>query len=176
MHPHLSEYALLRPSALRHFLAGFLLLSLASCGGSPFWLPRAHKISIQQGNLITASQLAKVEVGMDRVAVQRLIGSPVAQTPFHESRWDYLYTRGPAGSAIEARRVTLHFEQELLARIDSNRKETSGELPQDSNWWERLFPPRSTEEITNEQLDKLDPEEELGPIDPERDDQIGGPL
>jgi len=117
--------------------------------------------------LITASQLAKVEVGMDRDQVQQLIGSPVTRTPFHDSRWDFLYTRGPAGAAIKARRVTLHFEGERISRIDTNRETTSGELPQDSRWWERLFPPGGNEEITNEQLDKLKPEERLEKLDPD---------
>jgi len=112
---------------------------------------------------------------MGRDQVQQLIGSPVARTPFHESRWDFLYTRGPAGAAIKARRVTLHFEDERISRIDTNRETTSGELPQDSRWWERLFPPGGSEEITNEQLDKLDPEERLDKLDPDIKDEIGGP-
>ena len=116
-------------------------LGLVACGGDPFWLPRAHRITIQQGNLLSERQLSDVAVGMDRNAVRTLLGTPITETPFHENRWDYLYTRGPAGSAIEARRLAIFFENELVAKIDSNATEASGELPEHRNWWERLFPP-----------------------------------
>ncbi len=116
-------------------------LLIQSCGGDPFWLPRAHKITIQQGNLLTERQLNEVNVGMNRAAVRALLGSPVTDTPFHDNRWEYVYTRVPAGSAVEARRVIIFFENELVTEIDSNASDTSGELPEHRNWWETLFPP-----------------------------------
>ncbi|NND89681.1 MAG: outer membrane protein assembly factor BamE [Granulosicoccus sp.] len=114
------------------------LLLLTACGGDPFWLPRAHKISIQQGNLLDEEQLSRVAVGMDRELVRDLLGSPVVDTPFHRDRWDYLYTRGPAGSAIKARRVSILFEDDAISRIDSNRDIESGEVPERRYWWERI--------------------------------------
>ncbi len=78
---------------------------------------------------------------MNQNAVRTLLGAPIANTSFHDSRWDYLYTRGPAGAAIEARHLAIYFENATVTRIDSNAEEQTGEIPEHRNWWERLFPP-----------------------------------
>jgi len=124
---------------VRYLLVPLVLIILAGCGGKPFWLPRAHKITIQQGNLLSERQLGEIQVGMDQNAVRSLLGAPVATSAFTENRWDYLYTRGPAGAAIEARKLAIFFENEIVSRIDNNADDTSGELPEHRNWWERLF-------------------------------------
>jgi outer membrane protein assembly factor BamE len=81
--------------------------------------------------------LERVTVGMDREMVRNLIGTPVIQTPFEQDRWDYVFTRGPAGSAITARRVSILFENEKVASIDDNRDIESGELPEQRYFWEK---------------------------------------
>jgi len=126
---------------VRYLLVSLLLITMVGCGGDPFWLPRAHRITIQQGNLLSERQLAEIKIGMDQNAVRTLLGAPITSSPFTEGRWDYLYTRGPAGAAVEARKLAIFFENETVSRIDNNADNTSGELPQYRNWWERLFPP-----------------------------------
>jgi len=126
---------------VRHLLFPLLLITLLGCGGDPFWLPRAHRITIQQGNLLSERQLDEIKIGMDQNAVRSLLGAPISTSPFTKDRWDYLYTRGPAGAAIEAKKLVIFFEDEIVARIDNNADDISGELPEHRNWWERLFPP-----------------------------------
>lgn len=113
------------------------VLFLSACGGDPFWLPRAHKISIQQGNLLNEQQLARVEVGMNRDLVRNLIGTPVIDSPFKEDRWDYLYTKGPAGTSIKARKVSISFKDNVVTNIESNKDAETGVVPQKRYWWER---------------------------------------
>lgn len=118
-------------------LTGLVLLSLLSaCGGDPAWLPRAHKITIQQGNLLNQDQLERVNVGMEREMVRNLIGTPVINTPFQSNRWDYVYTQGPAGNAIRAKRVSIVFVDNKVASIDDNQDLESGELPPQRYFWE----------------------------------------
>jgi outer membrane protein assembly factor BamE len=114
-----------------------MLTLLSACGGDPFWLPRAHKIIIQQGNLVDETQLQRVTVGMDRELVRNLIGTPVINSAFHEDRWDYVYTQGPAGNAITARRVTINFADNKVVSIDDNQDLESGEIPAPRYFWEK---------------------------------------
>lgn len=114
-----------------------LLGLLSACGGDPFWLPRAHKITIQQGNVINQSQLDRVTVGMDRELVRNLIGTPVVGTPFQSDRWEYVYTKGPAGNAITARRVSILFNGNTVSGIESNQDLETGELSTKRYFWEK---------------------------------------
>jgi outer membrane protein assembly factor BamE len=59
-----------------------LTLSLSGC---------VHRIGIQQGNFLDKEDIDRVTVGMTRVQVRALLGTPMVADPFHNSRWDYYY-------------------------------------------------------------------------------------
>lgn len=116
--------------------------TVSACGGDPAWLPRAHKITIQQGNLLSESQIDRLTVGMARADVRTLLGSPVANTNFHAQRWDYFYTSTPAGQPTQAKRLSLYFENELLGEVDRSPEEITGKIENRRPWWERVFAPK----------------------------------
>jgi outer membrane protein assembly factor BamE len=59
-----------------------LALGLSGC---------VHRIAIQQGNFLDKEDVDRVAVGMTRVQVRALLGTPMVADPFHHSRWDYLF-------------------------------------------------------------------------------------
>lgn len=77
----------------------------------------AHKIDIQQGNVITEEQLSQVKPGMDRNQIRQLIGTPMLTDPFHTNRWDYYYSMKPGRKETVSYRATLFFSNDRLLRI-----------------------------------------------------------
>ena len=116
---------------MRQIFTPVILLAVAglTACGQPFWLPPAHKIEVQQGNLISESQKESIVVGSTREQVLNALGQPMSQNLFHENRWDYLYTRAPAGTTVVARRLTIFFENDTVVNITDNHEAESGEGP-----------------------------------------------
>jgi outer membrane protein assembly factor BamE len=50
-----------------------------------------HRINIQQGNFLDTEDIDRVTVGMTRVQVRALLGTPMVADPFVSNRWDYVY-------------------------------------------------------------------------------------
>ncbi len=50
-----------------------------------------HRIDIQQGNFLKTEDIDRVAVGMTRVQVRSLLGTPMVADPFVSTRWDYVY-------------------------------------------------------------------------------------
>jgi outer membrane protein assembly factor BamE len=77
----------------------------------------AHKITIQQGNVITQSQFELLEKGMSKEDVRTVIGSPMIADPFHQDRWDYPFTLKKDGALVNSNRVTVKFVDNKLVEI-----------------------------------------------------------
>ncbi len=97
-------------------------LMLAGCGS--WWLPRAHKIDIQQGNVLPDDAIADVTEGLSRSEVIGLLGSPVANNRNNPNRWDYIYSRNKAGDKPDAKRLTLYFDSDRIVRIEKDGFDT----------------------------------------------------
>jgi outer membrane protein assembly factor BamE len=62
-----------------------------------------HRVNIQQGNFLDTEDIDRVAVGMTRVQVRALLGTPMVADPFATNRWDYVYYL-KLGRADEAQR------------------------------------------------------------------------
>lgn len=108
---------------MRHKLILACSVCFASCSNvSTPTLPSItpYKIEIRQGNLITADMREKIRVGMTPPQVRAALGTPLLIDPFHPNRWDYQYRYEQEGKLVRQQRLTLYFDNELLARIDEH--------------------------------------------------------
>ena len=97
----------------------------------------AHKIDVQQGNIITLEKLDRLKTGMDERQVRFIMGTPMLIDPFHTNRWDYYYTMKPGKEPRVSYRATLQFREGRLQSI-----EKFGDIP------ENLYP---EQQITEEE-------------------------
>jgi len=99
------------------------LIYLSACSRSfdgGYNLPLLYKIDIQQGNEIEQNMLDKLRPGMDMNQVKFIMGTPILIDPFHNERWEYIYSFQKGGGVREQRHITLHFEDDKLAYISGD--------------------------------------------------------
>src|SRR5215510_7018891 len=97
-----------RPSLLACMLA--VLIGITGC---------VYRIDIQQGNFLEDKDIDRVTVGMTRVQVRSLLGTPMVADPFQSSRWDYVYylKRGRLTKPVQ-RNFIVHFQDDKVSSID----------------------------------------------------------
>lgn len=120
---------------LARLLICSLLLMAASCSLSRISIPRVFKITIQQGNLISQEMIDQLKPGMTRTQVAFVMGEPVARNTFNEDRWDYIYTVVVPGVYSDEKRMSLYFENEVLAYFTGDFAPTESDSdpePQDT--------------------------------------------
>jgi outer membrane protein assembly factor BamE len=104
-----------------------IALALASVAGCSFHLPRVHKIVIQQGNVITQEMVDRLKPGMTRRQVAFVMGEPVLRNDFTPDRWDYVYSIQLPNQPTEIHRLSLFFEDEVLAYFTGDFAPTSAQ-------------------------------------------------
>ena len=81
---------------------------------------KSYRVLVQQGNVIDQEMLNKLQPGMDKKQVKFIMGTPVLIDPFHNERWEYVYSFQEGGKVREQRHITLHFENGKLAYISGD--------------------------------------------------------
>ena len=80
-------------------------------------MPRVHKVSVQQGNILNQSMVDKLKPGMTRTQVAYVMGRPVIINTFDPNRWDYVFTIEVPGQFFETTRMSLFFENDVLTHF-----------------------------------------------------------
>jgi outer membrane protein assembly factor BamE len=108
---------------MRFILIFIALCLLCACSRSydgGFNAPLLHKIDIQQGNVVDQEMLDQLKPKMNKKQVKFIMGTPVLIDPFHNERWEYIYSFQEGGTVREQRHITLHFENDKLAFISGD--------------------------------------------------------
>lgn len=98
-------------------LAGTALLLAGCASEGTSKLPGVYRIDIQQGNVVEQDMLDQLEPGMDKNQVRFILGTPIIVDPFHQDRWEYIYTYSEGGKQREQRRITVFFENNRLQAV-----------------------------------------------------------
>jgi outer membrane protein assembly factor BamE len=77
-----------------------------------------YRMDIQQGNYLDGKDVSKLKVGMTRSQVRYLLGTPMVEDVFNQSRWDYIYyyKRGYVRRPVESR-VIVYFNGDKVQRL-----------------------------------------------------------
>jgi outer membrane protein assembly factor BamE len=87
-----------------------------------------YKIDIVQGNFVSSEQAAALKLGMSRMQVKNILGTPLLTDIFHADRWDYVFTFKRQGVEPQARRVTVFFKEDVLVNIEADALPTEAEF------------------------------------------------
>lgn len=87
-----------------------------------------YKIDIQQGNVVTREQTQALQLGMSRLQVRDILGSPLLTSVFHADRWDYVFTFKRQGQPSQQRKLVVFFKGELLERFEGDELPTEAEF------------------------------------------------
>jgi outer membrane protein assembly factor BamE len=75
-----------------------------------------YRITIVQGNFVSAEAAAQMKVGMSRAEVKQLLGTPLLTDMFHANRWDYVfYFKRGSTSVVQQRDFVVMFEGDRVA-------------------------------------------------------------
>ena len=100
---------------MRLALLALAFASLSGCGV-------VYKQTIPQGNLLEQEQVNLLQPGMSKRQVALILGTPAVQSPFHQDRWDYIYSYQADGQPTQVKNLTLAFNDSQLVRIEGDFK------------------------------------------------------
>ena len=93
---------------------------------------RPYRTEVVQGNVVTREQQQLLRIGMTRLQVRDLLGTPLITSVFHANRWDYAFTIRRQGAEPLNRKLSVFFEGDVLTRVEAD------ELPLEAEFAARL--------------------------------------
>ncbi len=100
--------------ALRRFAALAAVTAVLGAGTSGC----VYRVTVQQGNFMEKRNTDQLAVGMTRVQVRYLMGTPMVPSTFENDRWDYLYYLQVGRKKPIQRQLTVYFKEDKVEKID----------------------------------------------------------
>ena len=100
-------------------LATLCLFALA-LGGCGSYTPYLYKTDVIQGNVYSDADIARIQRGMPRAEVERILGTPQLVDPFHPDRANYLYRyfAGDRKHTFSRRLVVYYTTDNTVAHVE----------------------------------------------------------
>ena len=89
-----------------------LTLTLLNCSSYDF-----SRRSVQQGNLLPNTLIARLKIGMSKEDINTLLGTSLTSSFINNDRWDYVYTSRRGNSANEIKTISLFFKDQRLIQL-----------------------------------------------------------
>jgi outer membrane protein assembly factor BamE len=84
-----------------------------------FLMASCTPVKVQQGNLLPQSRIERLQVGMTKEQVARIMGTSLLMTPFSDNHWDYAYLTRVNSKTTAQKHLVLDFEGDKLTHISS---------------------------------------------------------
>lgn len=121
----LKKLRLITSKTMQKLIRNTLLITaatlLAGCNNVGFMdFPGVYKISIPQGNIITQNMVDQLRPGMTKRQVVFVMGTPLVRDPYHQDRWDYVYSFQPGGGERGQERISVFFVDDQLVSFSGD--------------------------------------------------------
>lgn len=90
---------------------------LSGCSFFERWV---YRPDINQGNYVTATETAKLQVGQTKEQVQYIMGTPMLTSVFGDNIWYYVFREQPHHDYVRQQTYTLIFNRDTLAEIKTS--------------------------------------------------------
>jgi outer membrane protein assembly factor BamE len=110
------------PRTVKFFLLTLVISLLSACGSV------LYKAEVAQGNFVSKEQVAALKLGMPRLQVADILGTPLLVSVFHADRWEYVFNLKRQGIATPSYKLTVYFKGDALEKIDGSNMPTEQEF------------------------------------------------
>jgi outer membrane protein assembly factor BamE len=87
-----------------------------------------YKVEIVQGNFVSREQVEALKPGMSRLQVRDVLGTPLVTDPFHQDRWDYVFTINRQGVPPQEHHLAVYFKGDVLDRFEGDTMPSESEF------------------------------------------------
>ncbi|MBL4682789.1 MAG: outer membrane protein assembly factor BamE [Pseudomonadales bacterium] len=103
-----------------NIILGVVLIGVSINGCSTYQFPGVHRITIQQGNVVTQTMIDKLKPGMTKSQVHYVLGTTVIADALNNDRWDYIYTIQVPGNLGIQKKLQIYFVEGRLSHFDGD--------------------------------------------------------